>query len=244
MTKIEEFEKRIIDTGLSDGDYAEYEKLLHRVHDNSLKMQHCYTTAIQFPVNRADSAVALIEWGLDKFPSTWFPTYSAFNDIGRIRERNNQYRLAYEAYLRAADALGEDHLSYSQTLSGSLMWMLLHIDNFTYSRQLEEYYNAFNCIDNFQKAFVNNEFRLYVAETIISLHYGKSAEAREAYENAIKLSKPGFVSRIQNVLDRHNVKDVLRNTTECKAFLKRFPKTIMTTSAEIQKDGRINNHGK
>ena len=223
MTKIEEFENRIINTGLSDGDFAEYERLLRRVHDNFLKLQHCYITAIKFPENRADSAVALIEWGLDRFPSTWFPTYSALNYIGRIRERNGQYRLAYEAYLHAADVLGEDQLSYSQTLAGSLMWMLLHIDNFTYSSQLEDYYNAFNCIDNFQKAFVNNEFRLYVAETVIFLHYGKSTEAREAYENAIKRSKTGFVSRIQNVLDRHNVKDVLRNTPECRLFLKSFP---------------------
>ena len=228
MTKIEEFEKRIINTGLSDGDYAEYEKLLRRVHDNFLKLQHCYITAIKFSENRADSAVALIEWGLDKYPSDWFSTYSALDYIGRIRERNGQYRLAYEAYLRAADVLGEDHLSYSKTLSGSLMWMLLHIDNFTYSSQLEDYYNAFSCIDNFQKAFVNNEFRLYVAETVIFLHYGKSTEARESYENAIKLSKPGFVSRIQNVLDRHNVKDVLRNTPECRSFLKSFPKNKAT----------------
>ena len=156
MTKIEEFEKRIIYTGLSDDDFAEYEKLLRRVHDNFLKLQHCYITAIKFSENRADSAVALIEWGLDKFPSTWSPTYSALDYIGRIRERNGQYRLAYEAYLRAADVLGEDHLSYSITLSGSLMWMLLHIDNFTYSKQLEDYYNAFNCIDDFEKAFASS----------------------------------------------------------------------------------------
>ena len=77
MTKIEEFENRIINTGLSDGDYAEYEKLLRRVHDNFLKLQHCYITAIKFSENRADSAVALIEWGLDKYPSDWFSTYSA-----------------------------------------------------------------------------------------------------------------------------------------------------------------------
>ena len=228
MTKIEEFENRIIKNGITEGDFAEYERLLRRVHDSFLKLQHCYITAIKFSDNRADSAVALIEWGLDKYPSTWFPTYSALDYIGRIRERNGQYRLAYEAYLRASDVLGEDQLAYSQTLAGSLMWMLLHIDSFTYSKQLEDYYNAFNGIDDFQKAFVNNEFRLYVAKMIILLHYGKSAEAREAYENAIKLSKPGFVSRIQNVLDRHNVKDVLQNTPECRSFLKSFPKNKAT----------------
>lgn len=37
-----------------------------------------------------------------------------------------------------------------------------------------------------------------------------------------------FVSRIQNVLDRHNVKDVLRNTPECRSFLKSFPKNKAT----------------
>ena len=121
MTKIEEFENRIITNGITEGDFAEYERLLRRVHDSFLKLQHCYITAIKFSDNRADSAVALIEWGLDKYPSDWFSTYSALDYIGRIRERNGQYRLAYEAYLRASDVLGEDQLAYSQTLAGSLM---------------------------------------------------------------------------------------------------------------------------
>ena len=48
MSKIDEFEQKIIKHGMTDEDFLEYGKLLKRVRGNLLKRQHCYTTAIQF----------------------------------------------------------------------------------------------------------------------------------------------------------------------------------------------------
>ena len=220
MTKIEEFEKGLIKNGITENDYSEYDNLLKRVHGNFLRLRHCCTTAVQFPEKHAEQAIDLIEWGLEKYPDTWFSAYSAYCDIGMINERCGKYRSAYEAYLKAAEVLSEDQLSYRKMISGNLLWMLLHADGFKYSGQLETYYDLFKEIGDFEKAFINNEFRLAVAEIVIFSHKGMKDKAAGSYERAIKLSKPNVISRAQGVLDKHNVKDTLKNTSECAAFLK------------------------
>ena len=223
MTKIEEFENNLIKNGISDADYVEYEKLLRRVHGNDMRLQHIYTTAVQFSKKRYEQAIALIRWGLSKYPDSWFGTYTAYYDIGMIYERNGQYIQSYDEYLKADETLGEDHVSYRQNLAGNLMWMLLHIDKFRYSVQFERYYNLFNTIDEFDKAFINNEFPLTVARIVIDLQHGRINEAKEAYSKALSMSSPGFISKIQGVLDRHKATDKLsKNTPECSAFLKKL----------------------
>jgi tetratricopeptide (TPR) repeat protein len=221
MTKIEAFEKNLIKSGISDADYIEYEKLLRRVRGNDMRLQHVYITAVQFPKKHYEQAVALIRWGLQKYPDTWFGTYTAYYDIGMIYEKNGQYNQAYGAYLKADEALGEDHVSYRQNLAGNLMWMLLHIDKFRYSVKLEKYYGQFNTIDNFAKAFINNEFPLTVARIVIDLQHGRINEAKESYSKALSMSSPTFISRIQGVLNHHKATDNLsKNTPECVKFLK------------------------
>lgn len=220
MTKIEEFEKRMIKEGLTEDDYDEYDKLLKRVRGNFLRLQHCYKTAVQFPQKRYEQAIRLIEWGLEKYPDTWFSTYSAYYDIGVIYECCGKYEPAFEAYQKAADVLGDDKTSYQQTISGNLLWMLLHIEGFMYTEQIEKYYDLFNGIDDFERAFINNDFRLAVAEVVIFSHKALKDKAAASYERAIKLCKPNAVSRIQGILDKHKAKDKLRNTPECAAFLK------------------------
>lgn len=220
MTKIEEYEKKLIKDGVPKEGYAEYEALLKRVRGNFLRLQHCYTTAVQFPNNRSQEGIDLIRWGLEKYPDTWFPTYSAYYNMGVIYERCGDYAAAYEAYRKAADALNEDQISYLRTISGKLLWMLLHMDDFKYSEQLEEYYALFSEIDDFEKDFINNEFRIAVAEIVIFSYKGLADKAAAAYEKAIKMSKTNIVSRIQCVLDKHNVKDALKISSECKVFLK------------------------
>jgi tetratricopeptide (TPR) repeat protein len=220
MTKIEAYENKLIKEGMSKEAYAEYEALLKRVRGNFLRLQHCYTTAVQFPTNRSQEGIDLIQWALEKFPDTWFPTYSAYYNMGIIHERCRNYPAAYEAYRKAAEALGNDRISYQRTISGNLMWMLLHIEGFKYSEQLEQYYALFSEIDDFEKAFINNEYRIAVAEIVIYSCKGITDKAEAALERALRLSNPNIVSRIQGILDKHRVKDALKNTPECVAFLK------------------------
>ena len=221
MSKIEEYEKKLIKEGMPKEAYAEYETHLKRVRGNFLRLQHCYTTAVQFPIKRAQEGIDLILWALEKFPADWFPTYYAYYNMGLIHERRRDYPAAYEAYGKAAGVLTKNQISYQRTISGNLMWMLLHVDHFKYSEQLEKYYALFTETDDFEKALINNEFRLAVAEIVIFSHKGLRNEAAEAYQKAIRLSAPNVVSRIQGLLNKHNFRDTLKNTPECAAFLKK-----------------------
>ena len=220
MTKIEEYENKLIKEGMPKEGYAEYETLLKRVRGNFLRLQHCYTTAVQFPIKRSQEGIDLIQWGLEQYPDTWFSTYSAYYIMGIIHERCRNYLAAYEAYQKAADVLRNDQISYQRTISGNLMWMLLHVDDFKHSEQLEKYYTLFSEIDDFEKAFINNEFRIAVAEIVIYSYKGITDKAATALERALRLSNPDIVSRIQGILDKHRVKDRLKHTPECAAFLK------------------------
>ena len=84
MSKIDEFEQKIIKHGMTDEDFLEYGKLLKRVRGNLLKRQHCYTTAIQFSDEYAEQAVKLIQYGLENFEDGWFSTYTSYLYIGHI----------------------------------------------------------------------------------------------------------------------------------------------------------------
>ena len=221
MTKIEEFEARLIKNGMSEADFDAYETLLKRVRSNYHRRQHCYMTAARFPKKRADQAVALIRWGLARYPDDWFTTYTSYAFIGHIYEKDARYEQACEAFSQAYAALGEEQLTYRRHLAGDLMWMRLHVDRFRYSEQLEGFYTQFNALDDFSKSFADSAFRLAVARLVIALHAGNTDEAGEAYRKALAISSPGFVSRVQSVLDRHGATDRLtKNTPECTAFLK------------------------
>ena len=106
MTKIEAYENKLIKEGMPKEAYAEYETLLKRVRGNFHRLQHCYTTAVQFPIKRSQEGIDLIQWALEKFPDTWFPTYSAYYNMGIIHERCRNYLAAYEAYQKAMGHYG------------------------------------------------------------------------------------------------------------------------------------------
>ncbi len=221
MTKIEEFENRVIQTGITVEDLKEYEKLLRWVRSNGGRRQHCWNTAASFPPDRAKEAVSLIRWGLERYPDSWYSTYMSCYMIGQIYERSGKWQAAHNAYLIADDALGEEQTAYRETLSGDLLWTLLHINGFQYSDKLRAYYDSFQRIDDFHAAFVNCAFRLAVAELVIALHDGDNETAKKAYDEAMTMAKPGFVSLIQGVWDRHRTTDKLKaNTQECAQFLK------------------------
>lgn len=220
MSKIGEFEKKMIEHGMEDKDFEEYAKLLRRVRGNFSKRQHCYITAIQFPPEFAEQAIKLIYYGLQNFEDGWFSTYTSYLRIGNIYETIGNYQGAYDSYLLAKDALGEDRIGYIIGLSRDLLWMRLHIDSFSYSRELEEYYSICEKADEFAKAFVNNEFRITVASIVILLHYGKKDEAKQLFESAIEMCGLNYTGRLHGILNKHHYKESLKLTPEVKEFLK------------------------
>ncbi|MBQ8795717.1 MAG: hypothetical protein IJZ54_04775 [Clostridia bacterium] len=222
MGKIDDFEHKLINQGMTDEDFFEYEKLLKRVRGNFLKRQHCYTTAIQFPRQYAEQAVKLIQYGLENFEDDWFSTYTSYLHIGHIYEGTSDYQKAFEAYLLAKEALGSDHPEYVEELSKDLMWMKLHMDSFKYSVELEEFLSCYEKTNNFSKSFVNAEFKVAVANIVISMHYGKLDEAKGYLEKAKEMCKPNYVGKLYDILARHKYYESLNTTSEALDFVRRL----------------------
>lgn len=220
MSKIAEFEQKIIENGFTEDDLKEYEKLLARVKGNFLKRQHCYSTAVRFPVEYTEQAVLLIKYGLEKFEDDgWFSTYTSYFNIGRIYEKAKEYHKAFDYYLSAKSSLGEEHPKYVTELSKYLLWMKLHIDSFCYSAEIEEYYLSYTRATEFSKAFLNSEIILLIADIVISLHYGKTEEAKKSLEAAKEICKPYHKGRLHNILSRHKYNEKLNITPEAIEFI-------------------------
>ena len=222
MGKIDEFERKIIEQGMTDEDFIEYEKMLKRIRDNFSKRQHCYTTAIQLPEKYSEQAVKLIQYGLDNFEDGWFSTYTSYLYMGHIYERIRNYQKAYESYLLAKESLGIDHPEYVAELSKDLMWMKLHIDSFKYSAELEDYLSQYQKMSDFSKAFINFEFKIAIANIVVALHYERRDEARQFLEKAREICKPNYVGKLYNILARHKHKETLTTTPESILFLKQL----------------------
>lgn len=220
MGKIDEFEQKLIKQGMTDADFVEYEKLLKRVRSNFSKRQHCYTTAIQFPRQYAEQAVKLIRYGLENFEDNWFSTYTSYLHMGHIYEGISNYQKAFEAYSLAKEALGLDHPEYVEELSKDLMWMKLHVDSFKYSVELEEYLSCYEKTSDFSKSFVNAEFKVAVANIVISMHHGRFDEAKQFHEKAKGICKPNYIGKLYNILARHKYYESLNTTPEATAFVK------------------------
>lgn len=222
MSKIEDFENQIVTFGMRDGDLDKYAKFLRYVHEDDLKQQHCYSTALRFPPERAEQAVTLIRFGLQNFESSWFSVYTSYLSMGSIYEKAENYVKAYEAYLSANEALGgEHHAYYENVLSSLLLWARLHMDTFRYSEETETYYRAFERSDEFSKSFLHQEFKCKVAQIVIFSHYGKYAEAKAALEAALEMCRPNFRGNLYGLLQKHRYTEVLPFTPEVVRFLKR-----------------------
>ena len=222
MGKIDEFERKIIDQGMTDEDFLEYEKMLKKVRDNFSKRQHCYTTAIQLPEKDSEQAVKLIQYGLDNFEDGWFSTYTSYLYMGHIYERIRNYQKAYESYLLAKEALGIDHPEYVEKLSKDLMWMKLHVDSFKYSAELEDYLSQYQKTSDFSKAFINTEFKIAVANIVIALHYERYDEAKKFLKRAKGICNPNYVGKLYDILVRHKYNETLTTTPESILFLKQL----------------------
>lgn len=219
MSKIDAFEKRIIEQGLQDEDLIEYGKLLGRVRGNYNKRQHCYTTAIQFPEGKADDAVKLIQYGLDNFDDDWFSTYQSYLYIGKIYEKTGDYKRAFDALLLARGVLGDEQEEYIKDISRDLLWMKLHIDKFSYSKEMEKYYLCYSSSNEISKSFINNKVVLAIAEIIVFMHQGKTVDAKRALEEARQICTPGYSGALTEMLLMHNYQERLKLTPEAKEFL-------------------------
>ncbi len=221
MTKIENFEKRLIEQGMTEDDFEEYKKLLKYVHGAFQKRQHCYTTAIQFPLERAGQALQLIQYALAYFDDEgWFSTYTCYLYMGQIYKASGNYFQAYEHYLLAKSVLTDEQKLYFPSISLELLWIRLHMDCFRYSTEVEQYFHCAEKAGEFEFATMENEFRMEVAKTVIFLHHGETDEAQQSYDRAVQICQPGFVGKFQHIFGKHGHEDQLKATPESIRFLK------------------------
>ena len=138
-------------------------------------------------------------------------------DLGHAKAK--EYHKAFDYYLLAKNSLGEEHPESVKELSKYLLWMKLHIDSFSYSEEMEEYYLKYTQAPEFSKAFLNSEIKLSIANIVISLHYGKIEEAKQSLEIAKEICKPNYKGRLHNILYRHKCNETLNITPEAIAFI-------------------------
>ena len=122
----------------------------------------------------------------------------------------------------AKEALGLDHPEYVKELSKDLMWMKLHVDSFKYSLELEEYLSCYEKTNDFSKSFVNAEFKVAIANIVISMHHGRFDEAKQFLEKAKGICKPNYAGKLYNILARHKHYESLITTPEVLAFVGRL----------------------
>lgn len=214
-TKIELFEEKLIEEGLTDDRLQEYEKLLKRSGNDWSRIQHCYLTAYDFPVERMNDSVRLIEFGINKYGSEQGYTIPAYEMLGTIYERSGYYQKAYDIYVSIFPNIGG--------FKGSFPWCLLdmkmHVDNFKYSEEMKQYYELCLAESDFSKAFLQHRFVLTLADYIIADYHNNPDEKSNAYDAICEMIEPGYRGALYECLRKHKYDEKLKITKECRAFL-------------------------
>ena len=217
-SKIELFEDKLIEEGLTDEKLQEFEKLLRRAGDDWNRIQHCFITAYHFPVDRLDEAEKLIEFGVDRYGNDSSGQICSYQMLGTIYRRAGLYQKAYETYIGIYPNIGNNR--------GGFPWCLLdtkmHADNFNYSPELEKYLALCQNEDEFAKSFLNYKFMMALADYIIADHYGNNDKKEGAYSAISKMLEPDYIGPLYKLLKKHRYDERLKLTDECKVFLERM----------------------
>lgn len=225
MGKIDIIEGKIIVEELTDDMFQEYITQLKKVPKYK-RLEHCYNTAIQIPVNRYNDSIRLIEFGIENYDATWFSLYTSYLFMGNIFERKYNYQKAFEAYNMARSVLGEEHSAYIPSISLDILWTKLHIDNFQYSERIKELYNISNGISDFEKGFTEIRYKLLIAKIVILMNTEWSTELIIEIKNALKLISNNN-SYFNSILIKHKIDDKLNPTPESIHFLTKLNQELI-----------------
>lgn len=217
-TKIELFEEKLIEEGLTEEKLQEYEKLLKRAGNDWSRNQHCFITAHNFPVERLDDAIKLIEFGNKRYASEKSYLINSNLRLGWIYSQAGLHQQAYDVFLSLS--MNPDAYNHAGNLSWYLLDEKMHADQFNYSPELEEYIELCQRDNIITKSFLQNKFTLALAEFIVA-DYHKDYEKKQCYYDSIcEMFEPGYRGPLYNHLKRHKYDEQLNITTECKSFLK------------------------
>lgn len=220
--KISQIEAVLCRGDITDENISAFKTALRRV-PKAARCQHCYTTAVSFPKEEWEAAVALIRYGLETCECCWVDRMRAYSNMADVYERSGDYAGALEAYQNALDAVEDTvHEDYAPSLAADMLRVELHLSGFVYTDRLRQYYDLAIQEDDFEASFKHRVFYRAVAEMLIFSHEGKRAEAEAAYSRAKEVLSPSHLGPVTAILMRHRYLDHARATKEAVWFLKRW----------------------
>ena len=220
--KIAEIEQKMIEGDCSEEMLELFKQAIRRV-PKANRCQHCYTTAVAMKPRFHKQAIALMEYGLEQYGDSWFDRMRSYHNIAIVFEQNSNYREALSSYRNALLSIDKSNQgSYEAEYAFHMMRMEMHIADFNYTDDLQNYYNIAVQASEFSQAFLKKAFYRYIAEIIIFTKQENINDARNAYYAATELLQPNHVGPITLLLKRKGYSETAGATKEALDFLKKF----------------------
>ena len=220
--KISEIEEKMIEGDCSEEMLELFKQAIRRV-PKANRCQHCYTTAVAMKPKFHKQAIALMEYGLEQYGDSWVDRMRSYHNIAIVFEQNSNYHEALSSYRNALLAIDKNNRdSYEAEYAFHMMRMEMHIADFNYTDDLQNYYNIAVQADAFSQAFLKKAFYRYIADIIIFTKQENINGARNAYYAATELLQPNHVGPITLLLKRKGYLETAGATKEALDFLKKF----------------------
>lgn len=220
--KIEEIKREIAHGDCSAETMELFKTALRRVPKRN-RCQHCYTLAASMPPRLYEQAIALIQYGLEEHCEDWFDRLRSYHNLAGILEDRGDYvgaKQAYQEVLKAAESANRPR--YRAEYALHLLRVEMHRSNFTYTEDLENYYNDALQADAFSQAFQRNTFYRLLAEIIVFIRKNDMASAKAAFTAARDMLRPDATGALTDLLKRHGIRESAGVTKAARAFLDRI----------------------
>ncbi len=218
--RIAEIEKKLIDGECSEDMIDLFKAALKRVPEGS-RCQHCYVTAAGMKICNSSQAISLIEYGLEQKGDSWSDYMRSYTNAAIIYERSGKYENALQSYqlaLSSIDSTLREH--YKAEYAVHMLRVEMHISGFTYTSELQKYYDESLSADTFRQSFKTYMFYKAVAEIIIFVKGKKWNNAEEALLTAKKMLNPDCIGPLTLLLKKHKYDEKCNATEKAKKYLK------------------------
>ena len=184
--------------------------------------QHCYTTAAAMPLRKFPLAKELIEYSLE-LEGSWLDRMRAHNNLADLYERQGDYAAALQSYRLALEAVpAELQAKYTADTASRMLVCRLHVDDFAYSDDLRRLYEQASELDEFSRSFQKCLFYMSLARIVLGLHDGDLPTARDAYEQATAMLRPGHRGPLTALLRRKGYRESTGATRQARSFLNKI----------------------
>ena len=188
----------------------------------SERPQYCYTTAAAMPLRKFPLAKELIEYSLE-LEGSWLDRMRAHDNLADLYEHQGDYAAALQSYRLALEAVpAELQAKYTADTASRMLVCRLHVDDFTYSDDLRRLYEQASELDEFSRSFQKCLFYMSLARIVLGLHDGDLPTARDAYEQAAAMLRPGHRGPLTALLRRKGYRESTGATTLARAFLNKI----------------------